>query len=64
MSKRCQICGKGPSVGNRVSKSKHRTRRRWLPNLQRKTVQISGRTQKIYICTSCLHSNQLEKIKK
>jgi large subunit ribosomal protein L28 len=34
MSKRCQITGKGVQVGNNVSHSKRRTKRRFLPNLQ------------------------------
>ena len=34
MSKVCDICGKGPQVGNNVSHANNRTRRRWQPNLQ------------------------------
>jgi large subunit ribosomal protein L28 len=33
MSKVCQVTGKGPVVGNNVSHSHRRTRRRFLPNL-------------------------------
>ena len=31
----CDICGKGPGFGNRVSHSHRRTPRRWNPNIQR-----------------------------
>ena len=33
MSRVCQITGKRPMSGNKVSHSKRRTRRRFLPNL-------------------------------
>ncbi|MEO2158847.1 MAG: 50S ribosomal protein L28, partial [bacterium] len=35
MSRVCYVCGKGPRTGNNVSHANNRTRRRWLPNLQR-----------------------------
>ena len=34
MSKVCQVTGKGPVTGNRVSHSNIKTKRRFLPNLQ------------------------------
>lgn len=34
MSKVCQVTGKGPQVGNKVSHSQIKTKRRFLPNLQ------------------------------
>jgi large subunit ribosomal protein L28 len=34
MSKRCTITGKGVQVGNNVSHSNNKTKRRYLPNLQ------------------------------
>ncbi|BBP42534.1 50S ribosomal protein L28 [Thiosulfativibrio zosterae] len=34
MSRVCQVTGKGPAVGNNVSHSQRKTRRRFLPNLQ------------------------------
>lgn len=36
MSKRCQITGKGPLTGNRVSHSNIKSKRRQLPNLKTK----------------------------
>ena len=33
MSRVCQVTGKGPMVGNTVSHTNNRTRRRFLPNL-------------------------------
>ncbi|HLR16883.1 MAG TPA: 50S ribosomal protein L28, partial [Alcanivoracaceae bacterium] len=34
MSKVCQVTGKRPITGNRVSHANNRTRRRFKPNLQ------------------------------
>lgn len=34
MSKVCQVTGKGPMVGNKVSHSNRKTKKRTLPNLQ------------------------------
>ncbi|MCB0658151.1 MAG: 50S ribosomal protein L28 [Saprospiraceae bacterium] len=36
MSKICQLTGKRPISGNNVSHSNHKTKRRFLPNLQKK----------------------------
>ena len=33
MAQRCDVCGKGPSVGNKISHAHNVTNRRWLPNL-------------------------------
>ncbi len=60
MARKCRICGKSPSVGHRVSKSKHRTKRRWLPNLQKKKVKIKDSFAKVYVCTACLKSGKVE----
>jgi large subunit ribosomal protein L28 len=36
MSRRCVVTGKGPLIGNRVSHSNRKTKKRSLPNLQSK----------------------------
>ena len=36
MSKVCQLTGKRPVAGNNVSHSKRRTKRRFIPNIQKK----------------------------
>jgi large subunit ribosomal protein L28 len=40
MSRRCQITGKGPLAGNNVSHAHNRSRRRQLPNLQKKRIYL------------------------
>ena len=40
MSKVCELTGKRPITGNNVSHSNRRTKRRFLPNLQKKRFFI------------------------
>ncbi len=40
MSKVCQLTGKRPITGNNVSHSNRRTKRRFLPNVQKKRFFI------------------------
>jgi large subunit ribosomal protein L28 len=40
MSARCRISGKRPLVGNNVSHAHNKTKRRQLPNLQRKRIYV------------------------
>ncbi len=40
MSRVCQITGKGPQSGNRVSHANNKTKRRFLPNIQRRRFWI------------------------
>lgn len=42
MSAVCQVTGRAPGTGNRVSHSHRRTRRRWLPNLQRRRYWLAS----------------------
>jgi len=60
MSRRCYICGKGPSVGHRVSRSGRRTKRRWLPNLQKKKIKVNNTFIRTYVCTSCLKGGKAQ----
>lgn len=62
MSRKCAVCGKGPMVGNRVSHAHNTTRRRWLPNLQKITIELDGKVQNAYVCTSCIRSNKVRKV--
>ena len=34
MSRVCEVTGRGPQVGNKVSHANNKTKRRFLPNLQ------------------------------
>lgn len=58
MSMFCEVCGKGPSTGNQVSHSNRKTRRRWLPNLQKATLTIKGKSTTLRLCTRCLRTHR------
>ncbi len=62
MSRRCDICGKGPQVGHSISHAHNLTKRRWLPNLQNVRVLINGGVKRIKICTRCLRSGKVQKV--
>jgi len=62
MSKRCDICGKGPLVGHNVSHAHNLTKRRWLPNLQKVKVKINGSTKRLRVCTNCIKSGRVVKV--
>ena len=62
MSRKCEVCGKGPMVGNRVSHAHNTTKRRWLPNLQKIKVDLRGKVQNVYVCTSCIRTGKIEKV--
>ena len=38
MAKKCEVTGKKPITGYKVSHSQRHTKRRWLPNLRKVTV--------------------------
>ncbi|MFQ5603421.1 MAG: 50S ribosomal protein L28 [bacterium] len=61
MAKRCEICGKGPMVGNNVSHAHNLTKRRWLPNLKKIRAQIDGQVKRIKVCTNCIKSGRVVK---
>ena len=56
MSRKCEICGKGPTTGNNVSHANNKTRRRFMPNLQKMTVTQGGTTKRLNVCTRCMRS--------
>ncbi|MDQ7033223.1 MAG: 50S ribosomal protein L28 [Desulfonauticus sp.] len=62
MSRRCEICGKSPLVGNNVSHANNKTKRKFLPNLQKvRTVLPNGKVRKIRVCTRCIRSGAVQK---
>ncbi|MGE5481165.1 MAG: 50S ribosomal protein L28 [Chloroflexota bacterium] len=40
MARRCELTGVSPMSGNNVSHANNRTRRRFLPNLQKKRIWL------------------------
>ncbi len=74
MSRICDICGKGISTGNSITrrgmpKAKggiglHTTginRRRFLPNLQKIRVMQNKGVRVLKVCTACIRSGKVSK---
>ena len=61
MAKVCEICGKGPQFGNRISHAHNLNKRRWNPNLQRVRGIVDGSIRRIRVCTKCLKSGKVQK---
>ena len=58
MSRVCELTGKRPITGNKVSHSNRKSKRRFLPNLQKKKFFIpeTGETVTLKVSTSALKS--------
>ncbi|NOX18317.1 MAG: 50S ribosomal protein L28 [Chlorobi bacterium] len=56
MSRKCQVTGVGPKTGNNISHAHNKTRRRFLPNLQKKRVWVKelNRFVTVKLSTSAL----------
>ncbi len=62
MAKQCEVCGKSPQVGNWVSHSNIKTKRRFLPNIQSVRHQFpNGQVKSINVCTRCIRSGAVVK---
>ena len=61
MAKICEICGRGPQFGNRISHAHNVTKRRWEVNLQTVRALVDGRPKRIRVCTRCLRTGSVQK---
>lgn len=62
MSRVCQLTGKRPISGNNVSHSKRRTKRRFLPNLQKKRYFIPETDQWVELKVSTTAMRNINKL--
>ena len=58
MARRCEITGKGVLTGNNVSHANNRTRRRFLPNLQKVSLMSDAlkRTISLRVCARAIRT--------
>ena len=56
MARKCEVTGKAPVVGNKVSHANNRTKRRFLPNLQyhRFWVESENRWVRLRVSSAAL----------
>ncbi len=63
MPRECSVCGKKPVSGNNVSHAHNKTKRRFMPNLQKIRVDDNGVKTRKYVCTRCIKSGRITKAK-
>lgn len=58
MTRRCELTGKSVQYGHNVSHANNKTNRRFLPNLQEKSLlsDVLGQTVRIRLSTNALRS--------
>ena len=62
MAKVCEICGRGPMFGNRISHAHNVTKRRWNINLQSVRAVTKAGNKRLRVCTSCIRNNKVQKV--
>jgi large subunit ribosomal protein L28 len=62
MARRCEICGKGPLVGNTVSHANNKNKTRSLPNLRSVRALVDGSVTHVRVCTRCLKAGKVTKV--
>jgi large subunit ribosomal protein L28 len=61
MPRSCYICGKGALVGNTVSHSNNRLKKKSFPNIQPQKIVLHGRVKRVNVCTRCIRSGAIQK---
>jgi large subunit ribosomal protein L28 len=61
MSRVCELTGKRPTVGNRVSHANNRKRRRFLPNLHTQRFWLEGEKRWVTLRVSANGLRTIEK---
>ena len=61
MAKKCEVFGKTPVFGNRISHAHNVSKRRWNVNLRPVHARVGATTKRIRVCTSCLRSGKVVK---
>ena len=59
MASVCDVCGRKPGFGMKVSHSHRRSNRRWNPNIQRVRATVNGSTQRQNVCTKGLTAGKV-----
>lgn len=62
MSRRCDICGKGPLKGNLISHAHNVSKRKFYPNLHSvRVAETNGTIGRKKVCAKCLKAGKVKK---
>ena len=61
MAKVCDVCGKGPRFGNKISHAHNVSKRRWNVNLQRVRAVVNRGNTWLRVCAACIRSGKVTK---
>jgi len=61
MASVCDICGRHPGFGMKVSHSHRRSNRRWNPNIQRVRALVDGTPHRLNVCAKCLKAGKVQR---
>lgn len=61
MARVCEVCGKGPRSGHRISHAHNVTHRRWNPNLRTVRAIVKGARRRIRVCAECIRAGRVVK---
>lgn len=61
MANKCDVCGKAPLSGNKVSHSNIKSKRKWAPNIKKIKVVVNNSTKRINVCTRCLRTGKVKR---
>ncbi|HEX2026038.1 MAG TPA: 50S ribosomal protein L28 [Actinomycetota bacterium] len=59
MASVCDVCGRKPGFGKKVSHSHRRSNRRWNPNVQRVRAVVNGSARRVNVCAKCLKAGKV-----
>jgi large subunit ribosomal protein L28 len=61
MASVCEVCGRHPGFGMKVSHSHRRSNRRWNPNIQRVRALVDGTPRRISVCAKCIKAGKVRR---
>ncbi len=61
MASVCDVCGRQPGFGMKVSHSHRRSNRRWNPNIQRIRALVNGTPRRVSVCAKCLKAGKVQR---
>ena len=62
MAQCCEVCGKAPVAGRKVSHANNVSLRQFKPNLRPVRAATPGGSKRMRVCTRCIRSGKVSKV--